>query len=138
MECITLATTKPRITITLEPEVYETLAGLAEVQGRPMSSIVSELLTMADPVQRKVLEALRNVSTLQAESKAAIASQLDHAQEQVEATMGPLLALLEGFASASQPPHSNTGVTTPNPPATPNQKNPAKRRSRASDGESRP
>ena len=56
-ECITMATTKPRITVTLDEGVYETLKGLSDLQGVSMSSIVSELLRTVDPVQRK--EAVR-------------------------------------------------------------------------------
>ena len=119
-----MATKKPRITITLEPEVYETLRDLAELQGRPLSSLVSDQLNLTHPVQQKVLAAVRNVFSIEAEARQDLADRLDSAQSQADASLGPLLALLDGFAEATQPPHSNTGVTLPNPPTPPNQKKP--------------
>lgn len=109
-----MATTKPRITVTLEQDVYDTLHGLSELQGVSMSSIVSELLTMVDPVQRKVLETMRRALALQGSARADFAAQLEQAQEQAEAMALPLFEALEGFAGGSVPPHSNTGVTHPN------------------------
>lgn len=39
-----MPTKKPRITITLNPHVYETLRRLGELQGRPPGKFVSEML----------------------------------------------------------------------------------------------
>jgi len=109
-----LATTKPRITITADQDVYDTLRELAELQGRSMSSLVSDLLTLSNPVQQRVLAALRHATSLQAEAQADLVDQLERAQGEAEAMIRPLLGLLEGFGAAAQPPHSNTGVTHPN------------------------
>ncbi len=107
-----MATTKPRITVTLDEGVYETLRGLSDLQGVSMSSIVAELLRTVDPVQRKVLKAMRHALALQGSARADFAAQLDRANDEAEAIAMPLFEALEGFAEWSQPPHSNTGVTT--------------------------
>jgi len=125
-ECITMATTKPRITVTLDEGVYETLKGLSDLQGVSMSSIVSELLRTVDPVQRKVLKAMRHAIALQGSARTDFAAQLDRASDEAEAIAMPLFEALEGFAEWSQPPHSNTGVTTQNQQAECSPKNPAK------------
>jgi predicted DNA-binding ribbon-helix-helix protein len=110
--CITLATTKPRVTVTLEPDVYATMKELAQLQGCSMSSLIAELLNMVHPVQQKVLDAVKTAVTTKAEARAGFLQQLEDAQSQAESSLGPLLGLLEEYANA-QPPHSNTGVTPP-------------------------
>jgi len=106
-----MATSKPRITVTLEPDVYETIRGLAEAQGCTMSGLVSEFLSMVHPVQQRVLRAVRKAQALSVESKAGMVSSLEQAEAQMTETLGPLLALMDRIAEG-QPPHSNTGVTT--------------------------
>jgi len=114
-----MATTKPRITVTLSPEVYETLSALSNLQERSMSSIVSELLEISHPIQSRVLAALSHAQTVKLEANADFASELDRAQAQAESALAPLLAILDGMALRSSqaasegcvPPHSNTGVT---------------------------
>lgn len=130
-----MATAKPRITITLEQDVYDTIRGMAEVQGCSMSSVVSEFLTMVNPIQQRVLKATRKALNLEASSKADTVKMLESAEAQLTAMLGPLLDLFDGIEEQGQPPHSNTGVTTPNLHPTPNPKKPAKRRSRAVGGE---
>lgn len=110
-----MATSKPRITITLDQGVYDTIKGLAEVQGCSMSSIVSDLLETVDPVQRKVLAAIRGSLAVKKEAKNDLVKQLEHGQEEAEKAIGPLLKIFEMLGGL--PPHSNTGVTnTPSLP----------------------
>ena len=57
-----MATTKPRINVTLEPHRFELYKRLAALQGVSMSSLVAELLeTVAEPMERVcvVLEAAK-------------------------------------------------------------------------------
>lgn len=129
-----MATQKPRITITLDQDVYDTIRGLSEAQGCTMSGLVSEFLSMVNPVQQRVLQAVKKAQSLNVESKANMVSSLEASEAQLTEMLGPLLEMMDQLAEG-QPPHSNTGVTTPNPPPPPDQKNPAKRRSRASGGE---
>jgi len=50
-----MATTKPRITISLNPHVYATLKRMSELGNQPMASIVSELLeSVHEPLMRTV------------------------------------------------------------------------------------
>lgn len=105
-----MATQKPRITVTLEQDVYDTIRGLSDVQGVTMSGLVSEFLTMVNPVQQRVLRACQKVQALNAESKASMVSSLETGEAQLTEMLGPLLALMDRFVD-DQPPHSNTGVT---------------------------
>lgn len=50
-----MATTKPRITISLNPHVYATLKRMSQLGKQPMASIVSELLeSVHEPLMRTV------------------------------------------------------------------------------------
>lgn len=129
-----MATTKPRITVTLPQEVYETIRGLSEAQGCSMSALISDFLTMVNPVQQRVLKAVRKAQILDGESKTGLVASLEAGEAQLNQIIAPMMDLLDQMVGG-QPPHSNTGVTTPNPPTPPALKIPAKRRSRALGGE---
>jgi hypothetical protein len=75
-----------------------------------MSGLVSDLLTMVNPVQQRVLEAVTRARVLDAEAKENMVANLEAGQDQFEQMLGPLLGLLDQMSSG-QPPHSNTGVT---------------------------
>lgn len=50
-----MATTKPRITISLNPHVYATIKRMSQLGGQPMASIISEMLdTVHEPLMRTV------------------------------------------------------------------------------------
>lgn len=105
-----MATQKPRITITLDQGVYDTIRGLSEAQGCTMSGLVSEFLTMVNPIQQRVLRACQKAQALNTESKASMVSSLEASEAQLTEMLGPFLALMDQLAEG-QPPHSNTGVT---------------------------
>ena len=50
-----MPTSKPRIAITLEPRVYETVERLAQLQGKSRGSVVAELVSsIHEPLMRTV------------------------------------------------------------------------------------
>jgi len=53
-----MATEKPRITITLEPHIYELLQRFSRLDGKPMSGIVVELLDIASPAIERLYETM--------------------------------------------------------------------------------
>lgn len=125
-----MATQKPRITVTLDQDVYDTIRGLSDVQGVTMSGLVSEFLTMVNPIQQRVLRACKKVQALNTESKASMVSSLELGEAQLTEMLGPLLALMDQLAEG-QPPHSNTGVTNSNDTTQGENKTPRKARPRA-------
>lgn len=126
-----MATQKPRITVTLDQDVYDTIRGLSDVQGVTMSGLVSEFLTMVNPIQQRVLRACQKAQALNAESKASMVSSLESGEAQLTEMLGPLLALMDQLAD-EQPPHSNTGVTNAKDTTQGENKTPRKARPRAS------
>jgi len=126
-----MATQKPRITVTLDQDVYDTIRGLSDVQGVTMSGLVSEFLAMVNPVQQRVLRACQKAQALNTESKASMVSSLEASEAQLTEMFGPLLALMDQLVD-EQPPHSNTGVTNSNDTTQGENKTPRKARPRAS------
>lgn len=90
-----MATSNPRITVTLTPAVHAVLRELSELGGQSQSSIVGELLESSLPVFERVVLALRAASTIQASAKAEIASGLERAQAKLETQMGLLLGEMD-------------------------------------------
>ena len=90
-----MATQKPRITVTLEQDVYDTIRGLSDAQGCTMSGLVSEFLSMVNPVQQRVLQAVKKAQSLNVESKADMVASLEASEAQLTEMLGPLLALMD-------------------------------------------
>lgn len=126
-----MATQKPRITVTLDQDVYDTIWGLSEAQGCTMSGLISEFLAMVNPVQQRVLQAVKKAQSLNVESKADMVASLEASEAQLTEMLGPLLALMDQL-SEGEPPHSNTGVTNLSDTAKGEGKRASKARSRAS------
>lgn len=126
-----MATQKPRITITLDQDVYDTIRGLSEAQGCTMSGLVSEFLSMVNPVQQRVLRAVKKAQSLNVESKADMVATLEAGEAHLTEILGPLLAMMDQLAEG-QPPHSNTGVTNSTDGTKNEKKTASKARPRAS------
>lgn len=81
-----MATDKPRITITLEPDQHAVLRRLAGLQGGSMSRIVSELLAEVTPVLERVCESLE----LAKRAQAGVRANLRRVAEEAEEDLKPL------------------------------------------------
>lgn len=109
-----MATTKPRITISVTPEQYALLDRLSSLKGGAKSTIVTDVLEAAMPA----LE--RTADLLQALEQARRGDYLEDFVanlNKAEATLAPLIAAaldqLEMPLETSPSPRScNTGVTT--------------------------
>lgn len=114
-----MATNKPRITITLEPKTYLLLSRLARIQGRPKSSIVTDIVHAATPMFERmavILEAAKQADekTLQKfmesleVAHALIEKQAVHMLDQGDL----LLSLGDPAASSGQQKGGNAGTRT--------------------------
>lgn len=86
-----MATTKPRITITLEQEHHAVLKRLADLQGASMSSIVTDLLQEVMPMLERLTQALQAAQKLDKDLRATI---LQGAQ-QAEQDLQPIVQAVE-------------------------------------------
>jgi hypothetical protein len=78
-----MPTTKPRISITLDPDQHEVLARLADLQGRPMSRIVMELLGEMTPVLGRLCVVMEAAVQARVSVKTAFQFAADHAEEKL-------------------------------------------------------
>jgi hypothetical protein len=83
-----MATEKPRITITLEPEQYAVLSRLSKLQGGSMSRIVVEFLSECVPVLDRMCDAL----DIARQAQGLARTNLRKAIEQTEQELQPLAA----------------------------------------------
>ena len=77
-----MPTTKPRITLTLEPHVYEVLRRLSAASGDSMSEIVAEIVGVAVPSLERVVVVLERARAAPQEVRAGLAAAIDRAERQ--------------------------------------------------------
>lgn len=127
-----MATTKPRITITLSERQHDVLRSISENSGQSMSAFVHELLEQSLPVLERMAETFRKIKNAQDEQRRRIVAELDDAQAAVEPVLDHVLGQFDlfmgkveravGAGDAAQPqqvPHASdprpviTGVRSP-------------------------
>ena len=92
-----MATTKPRITITLNHRQYEVLKAISDCSNQPMSAFISELLEESLPVLERMAESFRKIKAAQDEQKKRIADELEQAQAGVEPILEQVLGQFDLF-----------------------------------------
>ena len=89
-----MATKKPRLTITLEPALSESLRRLSELTGNSQSSLISEMLSGSGHVLEKMIAVLEAAQFAKDAIKGRITRGLDDAQGKFEQALG---LAFEGF-----------------------------------------
>jgi len=87
-----MPTTKPRITITLEPHAHEVLSRLSAAGGDSMSAIVAQFVDMALPSLERVVVVLERARSAPQEARAGLAAAVERAER---AVMPALLAAVD-------------------------------------------
>ena len=135
-----MATNKPRVTVTLEPEDYELFREMASLQGRSISSQIADLVHVSAPYLAKVRDTARALEKADRQARQHLSDQfaagervslwmLEHMGSDLDAARRYLeehqeeLPLADADARGMraprrqgkrrQPPSSNTGATTP-------------------------
>lgn len=88
-----MATAKPRITVTLEPEAYAVLKRLSQLSGDSLSSLVSSLADLAAPTLSRAADLIEAAKGADARALAAFVESLGDA----EARLAPLVATATGL-----------------------------------------
>ena len=132
LRCTTMATTKPRVNITFEPEDYEVLKRVSETVGVSMASLVRDYVQMSRPLLERLAglgEAFREASEQRkATHREAVKNVMDRfgpsMEEQIDTMQGSFEELFSQLiecvgtarepskegGSAGTPDSSNTGV----------------------------
>lgn len=75
-----MATTKPRLSVMLEPETYELLRELSELQGESMSKLIAGVLEVSVPVLVNLRDAGRRYERLSASAQVEMANRWQSAE----------------------------------------------------------
>lgn len=110
-----MATTKPRITITLNERQHAVLRSISENSGQSMSAFLGELLEQALPVMERMAEAFRRIKDVQEDHQRRIIRDLDEAQEAIEPALRQVLGQFDLFMGqverAAAGPGDTSGAT---------------------------
>lgn len=109
-----------RISISCPDHVYKLLSGLAELQSRPMSKVVIELLEASYPALNSVYHMLIRLEAEKRRADRSMASGVDSIMAEFSSTISDLIGEVQLELSGMTPPPSNTGATySQNTPQTP-------------------
>jgi hypothetical protein len=133
-----MATTKPRLTITLQPHTYVVISELARLQKKPKAVIITELLDTVVPVFERTCYLLQLAESATSGVNDDIKGSMERAEAKLKGMMDDAMGQLDmvsellsashsdgadggigekqsGHHDAAEPgllpPHSNTGVT---------------------------
>ena len=113
-------TMSKRISISCPDHVYKLLSGLSELQSRPMSKVVVELLEASYPALNSVYHTLIRLEAEKRRADGSMASGVDSIMTEFSSTINSLIGEVQLELSGITPPHSNTGATySQNTPQTP-------------------
>jgi len=82
-----MPTSKPRITITLEPHAHEVLSRLSSASRQSMASIVTEILDTAIPSLERVVVVLERAATASQEVRDGVAAAVERAERELMPTL---------------------------------------------------
>lgn len=92
-----MATTRPRITITLTERQHAILRSLSKSTGQSMSSNVAELLELALPTLERMAVAMQAIAKTRENQIGQVRAQLDEAQAVLEPLAASLVAQTDLF-----------------------------------------
>lgn len=75
-----MSTTKPRITVTLEPRTYEVLSRLSAVGGESMSALVGQFVEVSLPTLERLVVVLERAASAPEEARAGLAAAVKRAE----------------------------------------------------------
>lgn len=97
-----MSTTKPRITITLQPHHHEVLSRLSRTSGESMSQIVAQFVAMAVPSLERLVVVLERASAAKEEVNAGLVAAVDRAERKLMPTLVEALDQAELFLTEAE------------------------------------
>lgn len=94
-----MATTKPRITITLTKRQHEVLRSISDTSGKPMSAFLSELIDGSLPVLERMAVAFQKIHDAQQMERRRFVADLDETQAALEPIVQQVVGQFDLFMS---------------------------------------
>ncbi len=92
-----MATTKPRITITLNDKSYAVLKAISDCSGQPMSTFVAEMLDSARPTLERMAATFQTIKRAQDAERSRFLEKVDEAQAAIEPVVMQTLGQFDLF-----------------------------------------
>jgi len=112
-----MATNKPRVSVTLDPETYEVLRELAAQNRQSLSAVIGELLDAVAPTVYRVVEAGRRYQALSEGMRDQVRGTFTAAEAKIAPVLRDLekqaFAALEAVDEAEQDPRPVTRGSRP-------------------------
>jgi hypothetical protein len=129
-----MATAKPRVSVTLDPDLHAALRELAALNGESLSAVIGGLLEALAPTVLRVVEAGRQFQALSNDMQDQVRKTFTEAEAEISPALSDLqtqafaaLAALESGPHAKQDPRPVTrGSRPPLKSVTPPQSGPEK------------
>jgi hypothetical protein len=101
-----MSTSKPRITLTLEPGVYEVVRRLSAASGDSMSAVITDFLDLAVPQMQRIALVLEHAKAIPSETKEELRASLARSEARLLSSVADALAqgdeLIEELAEAAK------------------------------------
>lgn len=122
-----MATTKPRITVTLTKRQHEVLRSISENSNQPMSTFISEMLEAALPTLERMAVTFQRVKEAQQAERTRFLDSMDRAQAAIEPVVlnavGQfdlfLASIEEAVGAGSTDARERAGAPAPTAPSAP-------------------
>lgn len=108
-----MATTRPRITVTLTHRQHEILSTISQASGQSMSAYIVELLETCEPVLERMAATMQRLKALNDTRKASVLAALDEAQTTLEPVMDAVIGQFDLFATKLERAAGVGGDTCP-------------------------
>ena len=109
-----------RIAISCPDHIYKLLSGLSELQSRPMSKIVVELLEASYPALNSVYMTLVRLDAEKRRADSSVASNVGSIMSDFSDSVNAIVGGVQLELGTLSPPYGNTGATCsqdkPKPP----------------------
>ena len=92
-----MATTKPRITLTLSDRTYKLLKSISDCSNQPMSTFVNEMLESASPTLERMAVTFQKIKQAQETQRKQYLADLDEAQAAIEPVVQNTLGQFDLF-----------------------------------------
>lgn len=112
-----MTTSKPRVSVTLEPDLYDDLRELAQLNGESLSAVIGGLLEAVAPTVRRVVTVGRQFQALSGEMKDEVRGRFAAAEAKISPALHDLteqaLAALDAVEPTTEDPRPVTRGSRP-------------------------
>lgn len=113
-----MATTKPRISVTVPNHVHDTIRRLAELQGRSMSAVVADILDSIHPPLMRTVALLEAARDAPAQVKEGLRRTIEDMEREMVSASGAGVAQMDWLLGKITEGGAGAAASRPAPPDT--------------------